>query len=292
MYINEFVTNNITYSVDKIRLKTFLSYSVFSEIEFRFETVWQGYIKKKYSTPKISEFFYNYIIEIEEGDSFWFGYLHNTEKRNDNERTTYNFTIEFNPNKIKDNKIIMYLLGLSGEWYIKRVDIAADLKISILDLITDISGRQEMKIISKGFDNKTIYLGKNDGRVKIYNKKKESNLNILGDLTRVEVTKEFDDYEIRKIKFFHFDKIFPNLYLNNYIYSFADYDKKNRTLLAVLYAVQNGFPLKDLSRDYRKKVKDLLEGGYRIIFDEKTATDCLRKTIFYYFIKNSKVVFM
>lgn len=292
MYNNEFVCNNITYSVDMIRLKTFLSYSVFSEIEFRFETVWNGYIKKKYSTPKMSEFFYNYNIEIEEGVGFWFGYLHNTEKRHDNERINYNFTIEFNPNKLKDNKIIMYLLGLSGEWYIRRLDIAADLKINILDLITDISGRQEIKTISRGYDNKTIYLGKNDGRVKIYNKKKESNLNILGDLTRVEVTKEFEDYDIRKIKFFNFDRIFPNIYLNQYVYSFSDYENKNKTLLAILYAVQNGFPLKDLTRDYRKKVKELLEGGYRIIFDEKTATDCVRKTIYYYFINNLKVRFL
>ena len=39
MYINNIEQNNIIYSVDKIRLKTFLTYAVFSEIEFRFKTV-------------------------------------------------------------------------------------------------------------------------------------------------------------------------------------------------------------------------------------------------------------
>lgn len=204
MYINEFEHNNMTYSVDMIRLKTYLTYSVFSEIEFRFETVWKKYIKKKYSSARMKEFFYNYVVEIDEDKIFWFGFLHNTEKRSDSDRSEYNFTIEFNPNKLRDSKIILYLLGLSGEWYIKSVDLAVDLKVSILDLITDVSGRQEQKIISRGYDNKTIYFGKGDGRVKIYNKKRESGLNILGELTRVEVSREFDDYPIRSMKLFQF----------------------------------------------------------------------------------------
>jgi hypothetical protein len=194
----------MTYSVDMIRLKTYLTYSVFSEIEFRFETVWKKYIKKKYSSARMKEFFYNYVVEIDEDKIFWFGFLHNTEKRSDSDRSEYNFTIEFNPNKLRDSKIILYLLGLSGEWYIKSVDLAVDLKVSILDLITDVSGRQEQKIISRGYDNKTIYFGKGDGRVKIYNKKRESGLNILGELTRVEVSREFDDYPIRSMKLFQF----------------------------------------------------------------------------------------
>lgn len=237
MYINEFEYNNMLYSVDMIRLKTYLTYSVFSEIEFRFNTVWKEYVKRRYTTGKMKEFFYNYVIEIEEGKSFWFGFLHNTEKRNDSDRSEYNFTIEFNPNKLKDNKFVLYLLSISGDWYIRGIDLAVDIKVSILDLITDVSGRQEQKIISRGYDNKTIYFGKGDGRVKIYNKKKESGLNILGELTRVEVSREFDDYPVRSVKRFQFGEFFPDIYLNNYVYSLSDY--KDKTLLAILFAVQN-----------------------------------------------------
>lgn len=79
----------------------------------------------------------------------------------------------------------------------------------------------------------------------------ESNLDILGDLTRVEVTSRFDDFPINNIKFFKYNSKFPTIYLNQYIYSLSDYE--DRTLLAVLYAVQSGFPLKDLSRVYKKK---------------------------------------
>lgn len=291
MYINECNSNNITYSIDMIRLKTYLTYTNFSEIEFRFNTVWKDYVCKKYNTPKMSDFYYNYVIEIEEGKSFWFGFMHNTEKRQVSERAEYNFTIEFNPNKLKDNKVIMYLLSLSGEWFLKSYDLACDLKINILDLIVDSSGRLEMKTISRKYDDKTIYFGKGDGRVKIYNKKKESNLNILGDLTRVEISRQVDDFDIRDVKFLKFGKFFPIIYLNNYVYSFSDYDSKNSTLLAILYAIQNGYPIKNLSRSYKQRIRNLLEGGYKILFDESSATGALRKTIFYYFIKNPRVIF-
>ena len=287
MYINETEHNNIIYSVDMIRLKTFLTYSVFTEIEFRFKTVWSKYIKKQYTTPQLKQFFYNYVIEIGENQSFWFGFCHNTERRSFYEGAEYNFSIEFNPNKIKDNEILKYLLGLSGNWFIKSYDLAMDLRINILDIITDISGRHKNLTISNGFDDKTIVIGKGDGRLKIYNKKKESNLNIQGNLTRVEITRELDDFNISEIKNFNYDKIFPSLYLNKYIYSFDDY--KDKTLLAILYSVQNGFPIQDLSRRYRDKIRNLMEGGYKILFDNNTATQVVRKTIFYYFMNNPKV---
>lgn len=288
MYNKSIEFNNIIYSVDMLRLKTCLSFTTFSELEFRLKTVWKEYVKKFYTSPKITNFFYNYSIEVEEGVSFWFGFLHNNEKRDDRNEF-YNFTVEFNPNKLKDNKILMYILGLSGSWYIKSLDLAMDLKISILDLNVDFSGRQEMKIFSKGYDNKTIYLGKGDGRIKVYNKKLESNINMLGDLTRVEVSRTFDEFDIRNIKLFDFGDRFPSIYMNSYVYSLSDYNDK--TLLAILYAVQSGFPLKDLTKTYKSKIKKLLQGGYKIKFDKKSATQVINQTIFFYFIDNKKVIF-
>ena len=287
MYINEIPHNNIIYSVDKIRLKTFLTYSVFTEIEFRFKTCWNKYVKKYYTTPQQKQFFYNYNIEIEEGESFWFGFCHNTERRSFYENSEYNFTIEFNPNKLKDNKIIEYLLNLSGKWFIRSFDLAIDLKVNILDIITDISGKGKCFTISNGFDDKTYRFGVGDGKIKIYNKKIESNLNIIGDLTRVEITREYEDFPISDIKLFDYGENFTKLYLNNYLYSLSDYEDK--TLFAILYAVQNGFPLKDLSRRYREKIRNMFEGGHKIIFNKTTATQVVCKTIFYYFMKNQKV---
>ena len=110
MYFESVVDNNLTYSIDMLRLTTLMSYSKFSEIEFRFETVWQEYIKKKYNSSRFVDFQYNYNIEIEEGISFWFGFLHNSEKRSESDTVLYNFTVEFNPNKLKMNKVLLYIL--------------------------------------------------------------------------------------------------------------------------------------------------------------------------------------
>lgn len=69
--------------------------------------------------------------------------------------------------------------------------------------------------------------------------------------------------------------------------SLSDY--KDKTLLAISYAVQHGFPLKDLTRYQRKKVKDMFEGGYKVKFFQKYATDVLQQTIYFYFMSNNKV---
>lgn len=282
MYINELIDKNMIYSVDKIRLKTFLTVVEFSRLTFRFKTVWKNYIKKEYTTVRASQFLYNYNIEIEKGQSFWFGFIPNSERKcmfNDNYK--HNFTIEFNPNKLKDNKILLDILRISNEWYIKSFDLAIDVKVNILDLIIDSSGRHEQKIFSYGGDNKTIMLGKGDCRLKVYNKKRESNLDINYDLTRIEITRELDDFSIRDVWLFDFDDFFPKIYLNEYVYSLSDY--KDKTLLAVLYAVQCGFPLKDLSRRYKEKVEGMLRGGFQLEFSRKIATEVVKNTIKYYF---------
>lgn len=287
IYNINYVQDNIIYSLDMLRLKTYVDYTVYSNLEFYFRTFYADKIKKFWISDRIMQFKYNYSIEIEEGKSFYLGFHHNNEKK-DEHKGCYNLTIEFNPNKLKNNVLIMHILNLSGNWFIKSYDIALDVRININDLIWDMSGRNIEKIDNRGYDSKTVMLGKGDGRVKLYNKKKESDLNILGDMTRIELSREVEDFEVRKVKILNYDNIFPNVYINNYVYSLSDY--KDKTLLALLYAVQNGFPLRDLTKTYRSKIKNMLEGGYKIKFSNKLVTDLLRQTMFFYFMKNNKVV--
>ncbi|MCI9286805.1 MAG: hypothetical protein HFJ57_02300 [Clostridia bacterium] len=282
---------NVTYSIDMIRLKTYISYQEFSEIEFRFNTCWADFVKNKYTSARLEQFFYNYNIEIEEGKSFWFGFMHNTERRSEN-ITEYNFTIEFNPNKLKDTNILKYLFTFGSKWFLKSCDIACDIPVSILDIVYNKGRKRSTKVFSNGFDDKTIYIGKGDKRVKIYNKKIESNLAIKGDLTRIEVSKVFEDFPISNIKLFHIeDDIFPVLYMNKYIYSLKDYEDK--TLLAIVYAIESGFDFNMLSRRYKEKVSQLLQGGNKISFSGKPATQVLRNVIFSCFSDiKCKVVFV
>ncbi|MFR8104031.1 MAG: hypothetical protein ACLU8F_02950 [Clostridia bacterium] len=88
----------------------------------------------------------------------------------------------------------------------------------------------------KGYDDRTYYMGRSDNRIKIYNKKIESNLEY--NLTRVEITSKIN-LKVKDIKYYDYDIKLPELFLNNYLYSFKDYE--DRTLLAVLYAVQSRF---------------------------------------------------
>lgn len=295
------IDNNITYSIDMLRLKTYISFETYSKIEFFIEAYFKDKIKKFWISDKKACFHYNYNIEIEEGKSFYFGFHHNSESLNNSEYSKfennhfvdlYNFTIEFNPNKLKKDNLLMYLLSLSGEWYIKSYDLALDLKVNILDLIYDISGKAVEKVFSSGYDDKTVYLGSGVNRIKIYNKKKESKLNILGDITRIEISREMNDYDIRRLSTLYDCGFFPDIYLNQYVYSLSDYENKNKTLMAIVFAVQNGYPIRNLTRDYRNKLKDLLEAGYKIFFSKQISTQVLRQTILSYFLNNDKVHFI
>ena len=86
-----------------------------------------------------------------------------------------------------------------------------------------------------------ITFGRSNNRVKIYNKKKESSLDIRGELTRLEVTSKHD-YKYNPINYFCPNVCFPEVYTADYMYTFKDYEDK--TLLAILYAVQNRLSVK------------------------------------------------
>lgn len=159
--------------------------------------------------------------------------------------------------------------------------MAMDIRVNILDLCGFDKGRKkDFRMFSCGKDNRTYYIGRTNNRIKIYNKKLESNLNY--DLTRIEITSKLD-LKVKDIGIYQYDIKLPELYLNNYLYTFKDYEDK--TLLAILYAVQSGFSLNDLTRRYKDKVKSLLNGGYKINLDNKYCTEVIKKSIIYIFEK-------
>lgn len=277
---NCLVKDNITYTVDMLRLKTQFTYEQFEKIRFHMYTAYNKFIDREYQSGAISDFKYNVNIKLKEGESYWFGFMHNSELINktsslQNPNTTYNFTIEFNPNKVQIKGLLKYILKLTFDWTIKSLDIAMDVPVNILDICGyDKCRKKDIRIFNCGYDNKTIYMGRTNNRIKIYNKKIESNLD--RDLTRIEISSKLD-LHIKNIMCYIYDVSLPDLYLNQYLYTFADYEDK--TLLAVLYAVQNGFNLNDLSRRYKDKVKNLLKGDYKIEFSNNCCTQIIQKCI-------------
>lgn len=243
IYYNALEHNNMIYSIDMIRLKTYITYDKYNNLDFYLRTYFKDKIKRFWISSRPMDFKYNFSIEMEKDKSFYFGFCHNSEEKlPERLEPEYNLTIQFNPNKLKDEPLIIHILNLSGIWYLKRYDLAIDLKINILDIIFDKSGKRKFKIDSKGLDDRTVYIGaEGDKFIKLYNKKNESKLNITGDLTRVEITREVNDFKLNDIVLWKYDNFFPDLYLNNYVYSLSDLDQKNKnkTLYAVLFAVQN-----------------------------------------------------
>ena len=54
-----------------------------------------------------------------------------------------------------------------------------------------------------------------------------------------------------------------------------------------------GYPIKELSRVYRTKIKNMLKGGSELKFNKSTANAALKQTIFFYFARrDSKQIFM
>lgn len=173
--------NNMIYSIDKLRLKTYISYTEFKELEFFINTYYKDKIKKFWVSDRINCFHYNYNIEVEEGRSFSFHFMHNQETVSYNkDLKQYNFTIEFNPNKLKDDFIVLHILDSFGGWYLRSFDLAVDIPINILDIIIDKGRKRSHKMFSEGADKVTYYVGtkESDGYLKIYNKKYESDLGI------------------------------------------------------------------------------------------------------------------
>lgn len=125
-----------------------------------------------------------------------------------------------------------------------------------------------------GGDNKTIYLGKGNNRVKIYNKCRESDLDY--DLTRVEISSSLD-IGIHDLDNFFYGLDLPDIYLNQYVYSFADMEKKNNKdiMYCILFALQEGYDINDLPRRYKEHVKLMLEAGYKINFSNEACTSVL-----------------
>ena len=84
-----------------------------------------------------------------------------------------------------------------------------------------------------------------------------------------------------------YDVKLPELYLNQYLYTFADYEDK--TLLAILYAVQYGYNLNDLTKGYKinssnvsfinklkfnNKVKNITSNMSEILYEDRPYEIC------------------
>lgn len=278
--------NDYSYCVDMLRLRCNVTVEVFERCVASKLFIYKDKIESWDST-RICDFCHNYNYN-DEDCSFWFGFISNKEKSLSsgsslqNEHKQFKLTVEFNPNKVKDNKLLLHILKCSTNWYVKSVDFAVDIKTNILNVVGfDKSQKNCLMTYDCGGDNKTFYIGKGNNRVKVYNKTNESNL--LYDLTRIEITRYLGDSDnLKIIKNWKYYGYFPELFLKDYQISTDDL-QGDRTLMALVYAVNSGLPLHDLSRIYKNKVKEFLQKKKPIKIDFDCFGVTLVKYLAYYF---------
>lgn len=209
---------------------------------------------EQWLSNKVSVCRYNYRVLLNDDNSFYIGFCPNWKKRNPYIDTG---RIEFNPSKVCFDlefiSVYRQLLSLIPKTLLKpvRFDLAIDLPIA-RDKVYLLKDRRLYEEYSYSAINKTQYLGvrNSHGRVKVYNKALEQQLDI--DLTRIEITIDYDKSTIEEIK-----KILPKLYiLDSYQFS-VDIDGTDKV---ILIAVMNDISLlNELGRYKRKKIKSYLE---------------------------------
>lgn len=284
LYFNDLnvVKDDLIYCVDMIRLTCHIPYSVFNK-KINSRLSFYGEFLTSWISSRITDFYYNFNY-CDKDCSFWFGFISNKEKISGksltNTKTTFNFTIEFNPNKVKDCSLLLHILSMTTEWFIKQCDFAVDVNTNITNICGFDKGKKNCLITYDcGEDNKTYYIGKKDNRVKIYNKTIESNLSY--DLTRIEITKYFDSLKIFDVNSYSYDGYIPELFLKDFQLSFNDLEDK--TLFALVYAVIEGFPLHDLTKHYKKRVKEFLQKKKPIVIDFNCFSVALVRYLSFYF---------
>jgi len=247
---NKILTNAL-YSLDKLVLEFEIRkedaqrlmdlYSVKSNID-------------QWISNKLSVCRYNYRVLLEGDNSFYIGFCPNWKKSNP---YTDCGRIEFNPVKVcldlEFISIYGQLMSFVPKTLLKpvRFDLAIDLPVA-RDKVYLIKDKRLYEEYSYSAINKTQYLGvrNNHGRIKVYNKALEQQLDI--DLTRIEITIDYDKSTFEELK-----KILPNLYILD---SFQFPIGLDGTDKVILIAVMNDMSLlNELGRKKKEKIKSYLE---------------------------------
>lgn len=269
---------NINYSVDKIRLKTEIHKTVLQNLILNPFGVEPG-VSYEMKTS-ITAYRHNFFIE-DNSDfgicSFWMGSSHNSRKTSDH----VDLVLEYNPNKCKGSVLLNYVVDNifrnDRHVEVKSLDVAIDIPINILDVGYSYKGNMSRATFDNGSDDRTYYFRKrkSNGYIKIYNKKRESNLDY--DLTRYEITLNPNVCMFEMLSYSVDEKLFvPVRDVNNFQLP-VNLNGTDKILL--LACMEHPEYLKDLGRDKRKKIEQLLAENCSIDFDFESINKTIREFI-------------
>lgn len=260
------------YSIDMVRLKS--RYNTFDleplikrlSVDSRVE-YWQSFNFKNYH--------HNFRVQETEDFSYYVGIEHNMKKTN----MKKDIVVEFNPNKFErsTDSILYYILYnyFREKFFVVSIDVAIDLEIPLGELYFDKNYKRSYKYF-KSDTGETHYIGQGDNRIKVYDKRKEQitkGKKVGKEVwTRIEYSIRLDEYIENILKKGYYKKIS----MVDFYRKSKEYDYKDKTLKAIIYAVNNGYDIKELSRVYREKVKKIICND-KIDIKEKDINNCIKE---------------
>lgn len=252
---------NYTYSIDNVVVWFRLYYpeDVLCQEILDFISNRLDFDYDHFQSFKFACFRDQFSFRLGDGYSFWLGASFNGAKG-----TADPFVaLDFNPNKVMRfqhfAEIYNFVLARAKQVDFKRFDLAIDIPVKRSDVFM-YKGRRKLTVdpdeeeelfIGNSWENFTHYLGRRSsvGRVKLYNKQRESKLNY--PLTRVELTCAPDS---------DMDKYMPTVkYFDDLQMVFNDLKISGSDRLILRRVLEHPDELGELSYYQRKRFDDILE---------------------------------
>lgn len=252
---------NYTYSIDNVVVWFRLYYpeDVLCQEILDFISNRLDFDYDHFQSFKFACFRDQFSFRLGDGYSFWLGASFNGAKG-----TADPFVaLDFNPNKVMRfqhfAEIYNFVFARAKQVDFKRFDLAIDIPVKRSDVFM-YKGRRKLTVdpdeeeelfIGNSWENFTHYLGRRSsvGRVKLYNKQRESNLNY--PLTRVELTCAPDS---------DMDKYMPTVkYFDDLQMVFNDLKISGSDRLILRRVLEHPDELGELPQVKKKKINEILE---------------------------------
>ena len=238
-YYNSIIFNNITYSIDMIRLR--LDFGVEDRItEFGqwCNSIENLHIETFPLSTKAFSYRYLFKVRCDNNKSFVCGLGFNGT---DGESAVLGF-LEFNPNKVaSDRKFLEFFETLKKfcpRTDLVRWDLAIDVPIS-REYCSLIKDKRKYGLVRNSIQDCTEYLGQrsSSGFVKLYNKTIEDDLE--NDITRLEITVD------GKMNYSEFCTLVPNIDISDYQLSFIENDVALSSTDSLIVDLMRKLPLSE-----------------------------------------------
>lgn len=251
-------------SIDKITFVKNINPEHFEECERKYIDVWNYdsavtyYEMFKWNANRHN---WKYKGENEKGQEFtiYIGYQSNLEVIKNR------FTLEYNPNKVpENNKFLEVILNMlkyhSGFIEVLKFDVAWDYYgITTKELIFSPEGKRSYKIhqYPNGSDP-TFYTGEGEGQVRIYDKAHEETKG-KADYKKVRYEATIKArFDVRWFNEYKCTTELPEQFINDIQGLYDNQEGLSPTDRLLVYAIQNGFPQKELTYRQRQKYKKIV----------------------------------